>query len=116
MFDVPFIYGGPWTQAQDDARAAVVVIGKKLNDKLFNGRNSVGKTINLDGHDYRITGVIGEWDPQPLFFYPVNTGGFGDSFGGLLDDGLVLGSLLALRGRRLLGWAHRRWRGRLAFA
>ncbi|MGN6281697.1 ABC transporter permease [Frateuria sp.] len=81
MFDIPFLSGGPWTQAQDDARAAVVVIGKKLNDKLFNGKNSVGKTINLDGHDYRITGVIGEWDPQPLFFDPVNTGGFGDPIG-----------------------------------
>lgn len=81
MFDIPFIYGGPWTQAQDDARAAVVVIGKKLNDKLFNGRNSVGKSINLDGRDYRITGVIDEWDPQPLFFDPVNTGGFGDPIG-----------------------------------
>jgi putative ABC transport system permease protein len=81
MFDIPFIYGGPWDQAQDDARAAVAVIGKKLNDKLFNGANSVGREINLDGRSYRITGVIDTWDPQPLFFDPVNTGGFGDPIG-----------------------------------
>ncbi|UGB37465.1 ABC transporter permease [Frateuria soli] len=78
MFDIPFLYGGAWSQAQDDAHASVAVIGRELNDKLFNGANSVGKTINLDGHDYRITGVTDAWDPQPLFFDPVNTGGFGD--------------------------------------
>ncbi|MCX7513679.1 ABC transporter permease [Frateuria hangzhouensis] len=78
MFDIPFLYGGAWSQAQDDAHASVAVIGRELNDKLFNGIDSVGKTINLDGHDYRITGVIDDWDPQPLYFDPVNTGGFGD--------------------------------------
>jgi putative ABC transport system permease protein len=81
MFDIPFLYGGAWSRADDEARAAVVVIGKALNDKLFNGANSVGRDINLDGHNYRVTGVIDAWDPQPLFFDPVNTGGFGDPIG-----------------------------------
>lgn len=43
-------------------------------------------------------------------------GSFGDSFGGLLDHGLPLSGLLALGRRRFLSWAHRRWRGCLAFA
>lgn len=78
MFDIPFLFGGGWGSQEDQARAAVAVISKSLNDKLFNGANSVGREINLDGHNYRITGVMDAWDPQPLFFDPANTGGFGD--------------------------------------
>jgi putative ABC transport system permease protein len=52
------------------------VIAKSLNDKLFNGGPSVGKQVNLDGRLYRITGVIEDWAPQPLFFDVPNTGGF----------------------------------------
>ncbi|SEI50408.1 ABC transporter permease [Frateuria terrea] len=78
MFDIPFLYGGAWSAAEDGAHAPVAVLGKALNDKLFNGANSVGKTINLDGHDYRVTGVIDTWNPQPMFFDASNTQGFGD--------------------------------------
>ena len=78
MFNVPFLYGGGWQPSDDEAHAASAVIGRKLNDKLFNGANSVGREINLDGRSYRITGVMDTWDPQPLFFDPVNTSGFGD--------------------------------------
>jgi len=78
MFDIPFLYGGAWGHDQDQAHGAVVVIGKALNDKLFSGANSVGREVNLDGHNYRVTGVMDTWNPQPLFFDPVNTLGFGD--------------------------------------
>jgi len=77
MFDIPFRYGGGWSATEDDARAAVVVISRDLNDKLFHGANSVGRQITLDGHSYRITGVMDSWHPQPLFFDPVNND-FGD--------------------------------------
>ncbi|MFC5740157.1 ABC transporter permease [Dyella tabacisoli] len=78
MFDMPFLYGGGWSSAEDDGHAAVVVIARSINDKLFNGANSVGREINLDGHNYRVTGVLDSWDPKPLFFDPVNTSGFDD--------------------------------------
>jgi putative ABC transport system permease protein len=78
MFDVPFLHGGGWGAAEDGAHAAVAVISRALNDKLFRGANSVGRQINLDGRDYRITGVMDNWDPQPLFFDAVNTSGFSD--------------------------------------
>jgi len=81
MFDIPFRYGGAWTAAQDEAHAPVAVLGKSLNDKLFNGANSVGREINLDGHNYRVTGVIDDWNPQPVFFDATNTGGFGEPVG-----------------------------------
>ena len=76
MLDVPFQYGAGWS-AQDDAnRAAVVVITRKLNEKLFGGANSVGRSVNLEGKDYRVVGVMENWNPQPRFYDVVNTGGF----------------------------------------
>lgn len=68
MFDVPFRYGSGWTVADDDQHAAVAVISRTLNQKLFGGVNSVGHMINLDQHDYRIVGVLDEWNPRPWFF------------------------------------------------
>jgi len=76
MTDAPFKYGSGWNAADDDQRAAVVVIGEKLNQKLFGGANSVGKTINVDGKDYRVVGVLEKWSPQPRFYDVWNTGGF----------------------------------------
>ncbi|TCV95008.1 putative ABC transport system permease protein [Luteibacter rhizovicinus] len=78
MFEAPFLQGGPWTTEDDDKHASVIVIDRKLNDKLFNGGQSVGKQVNLDGRLFRVAGVIDEWNPQPRFFDVVNTGGFDD--------------------------------------
>ncbi|MGF6495841.1 putative ABC transport system permease protein [Luteibacter sp. 621] len=76
MFDMPFIQGRGWTREDDDKHASVVVITRALNDKLFNGAQSVGKQINLDGRLFRIVGVMDDWSPQPVFFNVPNTGGF----------------------------------------
>jgi putative ABC transport system permease protein len=78
MFDVPFRFGGPWSPADDENRADVVVITRELNDKLFGGSNSVGKTLNLDNHDYRIAGVLDRWEPIPKF-YDLNNDKYGKS-------------------------------------
>jgi len=40
MFDVPFLYGGPWSAADDADRGYVAVITRELNDRVFNGANS----------------------------------------------------------------------------
>lgn len=76
MFDMPFIQGQPWTRDDDEKHASVAVITKALNDKLFNGGQSVGKQVNLDGRLFRVVGVMDDWSPQPLFFDAPNTGGF----------------------------------------
>ena len=68
MFDVPFQYGAGWSAADDEARAAVIVISRRLNEKLFGGVNSVGREIVLDDQQYRIVGVTEDWDPKPRFF------------------------------------------------
>jgi len=76
MFDVPFEYGSPWTAADDDKRAAVVVLTREMNDRLFGGSNSVGKTLHLDSELYSVVGVIDDWRPIP-HFYDLNLASFG---------------------------------------
>jgi putative ABC transport system permease protein len=68
MFDVPFKYGGPWTASDDESHAAVVVITREMNDRLFGGANSVGKTIRLDNEPYLISGVLDDWQLLPRFY------------------------------------------------
>jgi putative ABC transport system permease protein len=76
MFNVPMQYGRPWTREDDEAHARVVVISKTLNEKLFNGANSVGRDVRMEGQTYRIVGVMKEWRPEP-HFYDLTTGSYG---------------------------------------
>ncbi|MBB3226609.1 putative ABC transport system permease protein [Luteibacter sp. Sphag1AF] len=75
MFNVPFQYGGAWSEDDDTKHARVVVISADLNGKLFAGANSVGRTIRLRDTDVRIVGVLAPWRPSPLF-YMVRGGSF----------------------------------------
>lgn len=77
MFDVPFRYGAGWDQKADRDGEAVVVLSHETNEKAFGGGNSVGKTIRLDSVDYRVIGVLADWQPTPKF-YDVNNGAFDD--------------------------------------
>jgi putative ABC transport system permease protein len=76
MVDAPFLYGAGWGVQEDEQRAVVVVVSSALNRQLFGGRNSVGRTINLNGKDFRVTGVLNDWNPQPRFYDVHNSGGF----------------------------------------
>ncbi len=76
MFDVPFLHGSGWTAAQDEGRARVAVIDKELNDKVFGGANSVGKTLRMQGTAFQIVGVTDRWRPTPKF-YDMNSDRFG---------------------------------------
>lgn len=75
MFDIPFLYGQGWSVAEDRDRVPVAVISRAVNERLYSGKNSVGRALNLDGHSYRIVGVMDTWDPQPLYVNP----SFGES-------------------------------------
>ncbi|OOG57790.1 peptide ABC transporter permease [Rhodanobacter sp. B05] len=68
MLDVPFHYGHGWSDDDDANQLPVVVIGDRLNRQIFGGGNSVGRTIDIDNRDYRIVGVMRDWNPQPRFF------------------------------------------------
>ncbi|MDT7821801.1 ABC transporter permease [Xanthomonas hortorum] len=68
MFNPPFLYGGAWTANEDGSRARVAVITDELNKKLFNGENSVGRTLRVNRQSFRIVGVLREWRLTPKFY------------------------------------------------
>jgi putative ABC transport system permease protein len=75
MFDVPFLYGTGWSAQLDKGAEPVIVISRELNEKLFGGANSVGRTLRWNNRDFRITGVLNSWFPLPKF-YDLNRGAF----------------------------------------
>jgi len=75
MFDVPFLYGSAWGRVADDAPQPMIVLSRDLNDKLFAGANSVGRTLRWNDHEFRVAGVLDYWFPRPRF-YDVTSGSF----------------------------------------
>ncbi|MEO1320408.1 MAG: ABC transporter permease [Pseudomonadota bacterium] len=78
MFDVPFLFGSGWDRNADSRAERVVVLSKRINDKFFGGKDSVGERLMLDGSPFTVVGVIDEWRPIP-HFYDLNGGDFDDS-------------------------------------
>ena len=68
MFGVPFRHGQGWSAAEDAGKADVVVLSKELNERVFGGADSVGRTLRFDNVDYRVIGVLDAWQPVPYFF------------------------------------------------
>ena len=79
MFDVPFLYGQPWSEADDKTGADVVVLSSAMAEKLFGAINPVGQRIRMMQQEYQIVGVMNNYRPRPKFFRLV--GGPG-AFGG----------------------------------
>jgi putative ABC transport system permease protein len=78
MFEPPFIAGSGWTKAQDDAHDRVAVITRKLADKLYGTVQAVGKTLRMDGNDFRVVGVMEDFRPKPKF-YDLNSDRYGEA-------------------------------------
>ncbi|MFT3789910.1 MAG: ABC transporter permease [Rudaea sp.] len=76
MFEPPFKYGRPWSKAEDDAHARVVVLSKAGNEKLFGGADSTGKTVRMDGKDYTVVGVLDDWPLRVLYYDLTGRGSF----------------------------------------
>jgi putative ABC transport system permease protein len=75
MFEIPFIYGNAWGADADKNVEQVVVLSKEINERLFGGENSVGRSITLQENQFQVIGVIDAWNPMPKF-YDVNNGAF----------------------------------------
>ncbi|QWT20632.1 ABC transporter permease [Bacillus sp. NP157] len=78
MFDVPFHFGRGWSAADDEDRARVVVLSHDMNDRLFHGEDSTGRTVRFNGKELRVVGVLEPWRPHP-HFYDLNTGSYADT-------------------------------------
>jgi putative ABC transport system permease protein len=68
MFQVPFRYGGPWDREADAKAEQVVVLGKEMNDRLFGGEDSVGRTLKIENREFKVVGVLDEWKPSIKFY------------------------------------------------
>ena len=78
MFDVPFLYGQPWSEADDKAGADVVVLSRAMAEKLFGAVNPVGQHLRMLGHEFQVAGVLKTWQPLPKFYRLVGgPGAFG---------------------------------------
>lgn len=75
MFDTPFLFGGGWDKSADDNEEYVVVINSEINERVFGGENSVGRSLVMNGKPYQVIGVMDAWQPMPKF-YDVNNGPF----------------------------------------
>jgi putative ABC transport system permease protein len=77
MFEPSFKYGGPWSRDQDVGHERVVVLGKEMNEKLFGGQDSSGRTVRMDDIDYTIVGVLDNWKLRSRY-YDLTNGAFAD--------------------------------------
>jgi len=77
MFAAPFLYGGGWNRQADHNGQLVAVLSKATNDRVFNGENSVGRTLPMLGKTFTVVGVLNNWHPSPKF-YDMAYGAFSD--------------------------------------
>lgn len=77
MFDLRFIYGSGWDDSADYNMERVVVLSKELNERVFGGEDSVGRSVRLNGMDFQVVGVIDEFLPVPKF-YDITNGAFNE--------------------------------------
>ncbi|MDQ2077746.1 ABC transporter permease [Marinimicrobium sp. ABcell2] len=76
FFDVEFVYGAPWSDSADRNGEQVAVISEGMNNRYFDGADSVGEAILLEEEIYTVVGVVSDkWSMIPNV-YDFQTGGF----------------------------------------
>ena len=68
MFGIPLRHGRTWTAAESVARAPVAIIDEHLSRKLFGVADGVGRSLRLNGHVFRVIGVMANWRYRRQFF------------------------------------------------
>ncbi len=59
IMDFNFIEGAPFTEEDDKNRNFVAVINEATRKKFFGEASAVGKSIAVDGQNFRVVGVVG---------------------------------------------------------
>ncbi len=80
MFNVPFLYGGPWDESAEASKSDVIVLNRELSEKMFGETNPVGKRVSVDNAEWQVVGVTDHWNPLPRYYRLIN--GNGGSFSG----------------------------------
>jgi len=72
LTDAPFAWGSGFKANTGNE----VVLGAKLNQQLYAGKNSVGETIEIEGKPYTVVGVLKPWTLRPRFYQVEQGNGF----------------------------------------
>ena len=71
MFAQRLRWGVAWSHEDELAGRPRAVLSRRLNEELFGGEDSTGKTVRIDARPYVVTGVLAddapvnaEWDPS----------------------------------------------------
>lgn len=67
MFEMQFILGNSWTEADDANKNRVAVITQSLARELFGENIALGRSIELATVNFTIIGIIADWNPRPRF-------------------------------------------------
>ena len=79
IFETPFRFGQPWSEAEDKAGADVVVLSRALSERLFGEADPVGKPVRMMGFTYKVVGVTENWKPIPRYYKIIGgPGAFGE--------------------------------------
>lgn len=77
LFGLQFVAGGTWEEVADTDAQYQTVINRTLSEKLFGSTDVVGRTVDMNGHAFTITGVVEDWFPAPTV-HDLSTGAFKD--------------------------------------
>lgn len=78
MFEAPFLYGQPWSDADDSSGADMIVLSRALAEKLVGASNPVGQRVMVLGRPYMVTGVLATWNAVPRAHHIIGSkGAFG---------------------------------------
>lgn len=91
----PFASGSAWGAEVDREPEQVVVLSHRTNEKLFGGKDSVGRQVRLGEHDYAVIGVLGPWHPTPQYYDVINNA-MGDPLDFFVPFDLIRNESLAL--------------------
>jgi len=64
MFEETFVLGDVWSKAADDSFQNVVALSEDTNKRLFQGQNSIGKTILFEGKLYQVIAIVKQQSGQ----------------------------------------------------
>ncbi|MBC3935671.1 ABC transporter permease [Undibacterium rugosum] len=68
MLDVPFLFGGSWSEQDDSSGRDVVVLSRAIAEKMFGKTNPVGSQVTMWGRSYQVSGVMDSWRSEPKFY------------------------------------------------
>jgi len=77
LFEVPLRYGAGWSAADDEAKARVIVLSAGMNEKLFGGTDSRGKTLTIRDKPFTVIGVLKPWRPA-VHYFDITQGAFAE--------------------------------------